>query len=160
LRGDAGSLARALVASPAPVGCVLAGPRAVGSARSGRVLVATPTPEPARYTLAERAQDAGDLPPDRAELLDQRRLLDRLPSAIRSAGQRGHQRLVDRALPHITVELILRKLGEGATIEELLDAYPRLSANGIHAAMLFAADSIGRQEVFDLTVSETAETAG
>jgi uncharacterized protein (DUF433 family) len=54
----------------------------------------------------------------------------------------------------------LRKLGEGATIEELLDAYPRLSANGIHAAMLFAADSIGRQEVFDLTVSETAETAG
>jgi uncharacterized protein (DUF433 family) len=60
----------------------------------------------------------------------------------------------------ITVELILRKLGEGATTEELLDAYPRLTENDIHAAMLFAADSIGHQEVFDLAAPETAEPAG
>ena len=40
-------LERALVASPAPVGCVSAGPRAVGTARFGWLLVTAATPEPA-----------------------------------------------------------------------------------------------------------------
>ena len=31
----------------------------------------------------------------------------------------------------IPVELILRKLGEGATVEDLLDAYPRLTPDDI-----------------------------
>jgi uncharacterized protein (DUF433 family) len=34
----------------------------------------------------------------------------------------------------IPVELILRKLGEGATVEDLLDAYPRLTSDDIRAA--------------------------
>jgi uncharacterized protein (DUF433 family) len=40
----------------------------------------------------------------------------------------------------VTVELILRKLGEGATETELLDAYPQLKKEDIHAAMAYAAD--------------------
>jgi len=35
----------------------------------------------------------------------------------------------------IPVELLLRKLGEGATLEELLDAYPRLSREDVQAAL-------------------------
>jgi uncharacterized protein (DUF433 family) len=35
----------------------------------------------------------------------------------------------------ITVELILRKLSEGATEREVLDAYPRLTREDIQAAM-------------------------
>jgi uncharacterized protein (DUF433 family) len=41
----------------------------------------------------------------------------------------------------IPVELILRKQSEGATQEELLDAYPRLTKDDIRAAMGYAADS-------------------
>jgi uncharacterized protein (DUF433 family) len=39
----------------------------------------------------------------------------------------------------IPVELILRKLGEGATQQDLLDAYPQLKKEDIHAAMTYAA---------------------
>ncbi len=35
----------------------------------------------------------------------------------------------------ITVELILRRLAEGATQQELLNAYPQLKREDIHAAM-------------------------
>jgi uncharacterized protein (DUF433 family) len=46
----------------------------------------------------------------------------------------------------ITVELILRKLGEGATEEDLLDAYPRLTREDIQAAMIYAADTLAHEE--------------
>jgi uncharacterized protein (DUF433 family) len=36
----------------------------------------------------------------------------------------------------IPVELIIRKLGEGATIEDLLDAYPNLKKDDIHGLEL------------------------
>jgi uncharacterized protein (DUF433 family) len=49
----------------------------------------------------------------------------------------------------IPVELILRKLGEGATESDLLDAYPNLTLEDIRAAMLFAADAIAHQETAD-----------
>jgi uncharacterized protein (DUF433 family) len=39
----------------------------------------------------------------------------------------------------IPVELILRKLGEGATEQDLLDAYPRLTRADIQAAIGFQA---------------------
>jgi uncharacterized protein (DUF433 family) len=42
----------------------------------------------------------------------------------------------------ITVELILRKLSEGAREKDLLDAYPRLAREDIHAAIRYAADPI------------------
>jgi uncharacterized protein (DUF433 family) len=51
----------------------------------------------------------------------------------------------------ITVELLLRKLGEGATIEDLLDAYPRLAADDIRAALAYAADTIAHEAVLALS---------
>ena len=46
----------------------------------------------------------------------------------------------------ITVELILRKLSEGATEADLLDAYPRLTREDIQAAIGYAADTVGQEE--------------
>jgi uncharacterized protein (DUF433 family) len=45
----------------------------------------------------------------------------------------------------------LRKLAEGATIEDLLDAYPRLAADDIRAALKYAADTIAHENVLTLT---------
>jgi len=38
----------------------------------------------------------------------------------------------------ITVELILEKLAAGETVEQILDAHPRLDRAAISAALLFA----------------------
>jgi uncharacterized protein (DUF433 family) len=46
----------------------------------------------------------------------------------------------------IPVELILRKLSEGATAADLLDAYPRLTRDDIHAAIGYAADTLAHEE--------------
>ena len=46
----------------------------------------------------------------------------------------------------IPVELLLRKLSEGATIEELLDAYPKLTRDDIQASLAYAADAIAHEE--------------
>ena len=51
----------------------------------------------------------------------------------------------------ITVELILRKLGAGESIEQMLDAHPRLSREAIYAALNFAAESLGAEIVHPLT---------
>lgn len=48
----------------------------------------------------------------------------------------------------IPVELILRKLSEGATEADLLDAYPRLTAADIKAALAYAADSLALETIF------------
>jgi uncharacterized protein (DUF433 family) len=45
----------------------------------------------------------------------------------------------------IPVELIIRKLGEGASLEDLLDAYPNLVGKDIHAALLYAAEYMGNE---------------
>jgi uncharacterized protein (DUF433 family) len=46
----------------------------------------------------------------------------------------------------IPVDLILRKLSEGATVHDLLDAYPRLSREDIQAAIRYAADTVAHEE--------------
>ena len=46
----------------------------------------------------------------------------------------------------IPVELILRKLGEGASEAELLDAFPRLTREDLHAAITYAADTVAHEE--------------
>ena len=46
----------------------------------------------------------------------------------------------------ITVELILRKLSQGATIEDLLAMYRNLTQEDIHAVYLYAADVIANEE--------------
>lgn len=42
----------------------------------------------------------------------------------------------------IPVELLLRKISEGATEGDLLDAYPRLQREDIRAAIGYAADTL------------------
>ena len=42
----------------------------------------------------------------------------------------------------ITVELILEKLAAGETYEQILEAHPRLSLEGIQAALAFAAEAL------------------
>lgn len=51
----------------------------------------------------------------------------------------------------IPVELILRKLSQGATEPDLLDAYPRLSHEDIQAAIRYAADVLAHEEVVFVT---------
>ena len=46
----------------------------------------------------------------------------------------------------IPVELILRKLGEGTTEADLLDAYPGLTRDDVRAAMAYAADTLAHEE--------------
>jgi uncharacterized protein (DUF433 family) len=47
----------------------------------------------------------------------------------------------------IPVELILRKLAEGAALREVLEAYPRLSEADIRACLAYAADAIAHEEL-------------
>jgi uncharacterized protein (DUF433 family) len=47
----------------------------------------------------------------------------------------------------ITVELILRKLSEGATDADLLEAYPRLEKIDIQAALAYAASTLAHETI-------------
>ena len=47
----------------------------------------------------------------------------------------------------ITVELVLKKLGEGMTLTELLEAYPHLTPEDVHAALSFAADYLRNEDI-------------
>ncbi len=48
----------------------------------------------------------------------------------------------------ITVELILGKLAAGETIEQLLEAHPKLTRKAIQAAMAFAAEALRADVVY------------
>jgi uncharacterized protein (DUF433 family) len=50
----------------------------------------------------------------------------------------------------IPVEMLLRKLSEGATIAELMDAYPRLTEDDVRACLAYAADAISHETVCSL----------
>jgi uncharacterized protein (DUF433 family) len=50
----------------------------------------------------------------------------------------------------ITVELLLRKISEGASEDALLDAYPRLRREDIRAAVAYAADTLAHEETIFL----------
>ena len=47
----------------------------------------------------------------------------------------------------ITVELILRKLGAGRSVTDLLEAYPQLTEDHVRAALAFAADYMQHETV-------------
>ena len=53
----------------------------------------------------------------------------------------------------IPVELLLRKLSEGASHADLLDAYPGLVDEDICAAIAYAADSIAHEDTSELADS-------
>ncbi|MDP3105963.1 MAG: DUF433 domain-containing protein [Candidatus Methanoperedens sp.] len=48
----------------------------------------------------------------------------------------------------ITVEIILEKLSAGETVEQILDAHPRLTREGIRAALAFAAQALRADVVY------------
>ena len=47
----------------------------------------------------------------------------------------------------ITVELILRKLGAGESVDQLLDSHPRLTRDAVFAALRYAAAALGAEVV-------------
>ena len=51
----------------------------------------------------------------------------------------------------IPVELVLRKLAEGAAVADLLDAYPRISEADIRACFEYAADVVAQEELHLVT---------
>ena len=51
----------------------------------------------------------------------------------------------------VTVELLLRKLSEGATEESLLESYPHLTRDDIKAAIAYAADTIAQQKADNIS---------
>jgi uncharacterized protein (DUF433 family) len=50
----------------------------------------------------------------------------------------------------ITVELLLRKLSEGATTADLLAMYPHLQEADVMAALMYASDVLAHEEVIML----------
>jgi uncharacterized protein (DUF433 family) len=56
----------------------------------------------------------------------------------------------------IPVELILRKLSEGAKERELLEAYPRLTKQDIQAAIRYAADTLAHEDTVILSSPKRA----
>ncbi len=56
----------------------------------------------------------------------------------------------------VPVELLLRKLSEGATEAELLEAYPRITRRDIQAAIKYAADTIAHEETISVTQKRRA----
>ena len=51
----------------------------------------------------------------------------------------------------ITVELILEKLAAGETVEQLLEAHPRLNREAVQSALAFAAQALRADVVYPLT---------
>ena len=49
----------------------------------------------------------------------------------------------------VPVELILRRISEGATEEDLLASYPHLTRDDVRAAVAFAADTIAYEEIVE-----------
>jgi uncharacterized protein (DUF433 family) len=48
----------------------------------------------------------------------------------------------------ITVELILEKLAAGESIEQILEAHPRLNKDAIRAALAFAAEALRADVIY------------
>jgi uncharacterized protein (DUF433 family) len=50
----------------------------------------------------------------------------------------------------ITVELVLEKLAAGESVEQVLSEHPRLTVEGVRAAMAFAAEALRADVVYPL----------
>ena len=48
----------------------------------------------------------------------------------------------------VPVDLILEKLANGDTMDDLIEAYPKLSKNDIFACLIFASDAIKNEIVY------------
>jgi uncharacterized protein (DUF433 family) len=52
----------------------------------------------------------------------------------------------------ITVESILEKLSAGETIDQIIDAHPRLNKEGIYAAISFAKEALRADVVYPINI--------
>ena len=50
----------------------------------------------------------------------------------------------------ITVELVLRRLAEGATINDIIEMYPQLRTEQILACFEYASDVISHEEILEV----------
>ncbi len=50
----------------------------------------------------------------------------------------------------ITVEMILRKLSHGESIEQMLESHPRLTRETVLAALEYAAEAMGHETVYSV----------
>ena len=93
-------------------------------------------------TKAQPEMKAGDLPYHQRTMrcLMQTKLVVSNPSVMMGkpviAGTR------------ISVELVLEKLAAGETVEQILSAHPRLTREGIQAALAFAAEALRADVVY------------
>ncbi len=55
----------------------------------------------------------------------------------------------------ITVELILEKLAAGETIEQILEAHPRLTREAVLAAIAFAKEALRADVIYPVTETAT-----
>ena len=51
----------------------------------------------------------------------------------------------------ITVEFILEKLAAGETVDQILEAHPRLSRDAIHEALSFAAEALKADVIYPIS---------
>ena len=58
----------------------------------------------------------------------------------------------------ISVELLLRDLAEGATVENLLQAYPNITDADVRAAIAYAADTISSEETVAVAQTDSRKT--
>ena len=56
----------------------------------------------------------------------------------------------------ITVELILKKIAAGLSIEQILEEYPHLTREGVVAAIEFAVESVRFDHLFPLPQDEAS----
>ena len=56
----------------------------------------------------------------------------------------------------ITVELILRKLSCGESVEQILESHPRLTREGVLASLEYAAEAMGHETVHAVGDRESA----
>ncbi len=49
----------------------------------------------------------------------------------------------------ITVELLMRKLADGFTVEDILEMYPHLTLEQVQAAFAYAADKIANEIIVE-----------
>jgi uncharacterized protein (DUF433 family) len=55
----------------------------------------------------------------------------------------------------ITVESIVERMGAGESIEAILDAHPRLTREGVLAAISFAAEALKADVVYPISTDAT-----
>jgi hypothetical protein len=69
-------------------------------------------------------------------------LEDRANDPLNACADGNERGVKTTAGTRVTVELILGKLSAGETIEQILDAHPRLTREAIQAALAFAAKAL------------------